>query len=142
MGRCFMQEHEDWLRIAREDLSVARALVKGEFFSAVTYHCQQSAEKALKGYLSFKKHEILKSHDLSKLIDLCKKNDRGFDKLYDAADCLNPYATRFRYPTEFGIPDLADSEQAIKNAESILRFVLKKITETTTGQQNMFNRSE
>ncbi|QQR49306.1 HEPN domain-containing protein [bacterium] len=132
-----MHEHEEWCRIAREDLSAAQVLIKVELFSAVTYHCQQSAEKALKGYLSFKKYEILKSHDLSKLVELCKKIDLEFDKLYDSADYLNPYATRFRYPTEFDIPDLSDSKQAIKNAESIMRFVLKKIAEPATGQQSI-----
>ena len=54
------------------------------------------------------------------------------------ADYLNPYATRFRYPTEFEIPDLADSEQAIKHAENILRFVLKKVVEPETGQSKIF----
>jgi HEPN domain-containing protein len=39
-----MLEHEKWGQIAKDDLSVAKALLKLEFFSAVTYHCQQSAK--------------------------------------------------------------------------------------------------
>lgn len=135
-----MFEHEKWLQIAKEDLMAAKTLLKSELFSAVTYHCQQSAEKALKGYLAFKKHEILKSHDLNKLVGLCKKFDITFDQIYDSADLLNPYATRFRYPTEFDIPDLADSEFAIKQTQTILKFVLKKITEPETGQKDIFNK--
>ena len=133
-----MREHERWLKIAKEDLEVAKALLKLEFFTTVTYNCQQSAEKALKSYLVFKNHEILKSHDLNKLIELCKKFDMGFDKIYDSADHLSPFATKFRYPTEFDIPDLHEAELAIKHAESIMRFVLKKISKPETGQVRMF----
>lgn len=139
MERFFMHEHEHWLRIAKEDLLAAKALMKVELFSAVTYHCQQSAEKALKSYLAFKKQSIVKSHDLTKLVGLCKTFNGEFDKLYDAADSLNPYATRFRYPTEFEIPSFDDAEQAIKCAQSIMRFVLKALTESDTGQSNIFD---
>ena len=52
-GRLFMHGHEEWLRIAKEDLLAAKALVKIELFSAVVYHCQQSSEKLLKAYLVF-----------------------------------------------------------------------------------------
>jgi HEPN domain-containing protein len=134
-----MLEHEKWSQIAKDDLMVAKALLKLEFFSAVTYHCQQSAEKALKAYLAFKKHTILKSHDLNKLVGLCKKIDVTFDQLYDSADHLNPYATKFRYPTEFEIPDLEDSELAIKHAQTIIRFVLKKLAEPETGQKSILD---
>ncbi len=133
-----MQEHEEWLRIAHEDLIVAKDLLKLERFSPVTYHCQQSAEKFLKGYLVLKKHPIIKTHDLTKLIELCSKFDTGFEKMYDKADALNPFSTRFRYPTEFDIPDKVDAELAIKQAKSIMRFVLKKISIPDRDQSNIF----
>lgn len=127
-----MQKHEDWLRIAKEDLLAAKALVKIELFSAVTYHCQQSAEKSLKGYLVLKEQAAIKTHDLTKLLELCLKFDVNFKKLYEATKQLNPFSTKFRYPTEFEIPDLADAELAINHAQSIMRFVLKKISEPAT----------
>jgi HEPN domain-containing protein len=133
-----MLEHEKWLRIAQEDLLAAKELIKVELFSTVTYHCQQSAEKALKGYLAFKNHEVLKSHDLNKLVGSCKKFDVLFDQLYDAANNLNPYLTRFRYPTEFDIPDFAESKQAIAYAQTVMKFVFKKISEKPTGQTDIF----
>ena len=121
-----MQEHESWFRIANEDLMAARALLKVKF-STVTYHCQQAAEKVLKGYLVFKNQEILKSHDLTKLTDLCIDFDVEFEKIYNSVEFLNPFATKFRYPTEFEIPDLSDAEMAIKHAEIIINFVSKRI---------------
>jgi HEPN domain-containing protein len=134
-----MQEHDEWLRIAKEDLLMAKLALPNELFSSLAYHCQQCAEKALKGYLAFKGHEVIKTHDLVKLIVLCSKFDKAFEKNYDLAEQLNPFSTRFRYPTEFDIPDLADSKLAVKHAQSILNFVLKKISEPLTGQKNIFN---
>lgn len=76
-----MQEHERWLNIAREDLLAAKTLLKVELFSTVTYLCQQCGEKSLKGYLAFKKHEIVKTHDLTKLVGICRRFDVVFEAL-------------------------------------------------------------
>ncbi|MBX9830354.1 HEPN domain-containing protein [Candidatus Babeliales bacterium] len=123
-----MQSHELWLKIATEDLKAAYGLLDLELYSAVTYHCQQSAEKALKAYLAFKKNPIIKSHDLPQLIEYCMKFDKTFETILDAADILNPLSTRFRYPSEFEVPDFEDAYEVIKLAESVLTFASKKIT--------------
>jgi len=122
-----MREHEQWLRIVKEDLAVAKVLLKEEFFSSVAYHSQQAAEKALKAFLVFKDRPVLKSHDLLKLLKLCSLIDGDFQKLFDAADYINPFSTKFRYPDEFSIPDLQVAQLAIKHAQSIVTFVNKKI---------------
>lgn len=133
-----MQEHERWLKIAKEDLKVTKILLENEVFSTATYHCQQAAEKALKAYLVFKKQKVLKTHDLMKLVISCCRLNGGFKVLHDAAEHLNPFATKFRYPTEFDIPDYVDTKSAIKQAQKIVDFVLKKIAEPETGQQELF----
>jgi len=133
-----MHGHEEWLRIAKEDLAVAKALLKLDFFGTVTYHCQQSAEKALKGYLAFKNHAILKTHDLIKLNKLCFEFDRSFEKISVNAEQLNPFATKFRYPSEFDIPDVTDAQLTIKHAEDIMHFVLQKVSKSDTGQTDIF----
>jgi len=134
-----MQGHEAWLTIAKEDLMVAKVLLKEEFFSPATYHCQQSAEKALKAYLVHKKFRIVKTHDLIHLLELCMKFDRDFEKIYEEVRGLNPFATKFRYPSEFDIPDLTETELTIKQAQKILRLVVKKIEEPETGQISLFD---
>ena len=134
MGRFSMQEHERWLRIAKEDLLAAKALIKAELFSSVVYHSQQSAEKSLKAFLAFKDHPITKTHDLIRLIELCMTFDQEFRSIFDAADYINPFATRFRYPTEFDIPDQKSAKLAIKHSEDVMKFVLKKISKSLIGQ--------
>ncbi|MFH0898898.1 MAG: HEPN domain-containing protein [bacterium] len=137
-----MQEHEEWLRIAKEDLLAAKMLIKGELFSAVVYHCQQSAEKSLKAYLILKKHPIIKTHDLINLLELCMSFDNEFCKKFDAANYINPFSSKFRYPTEFDIPDQVDAKLALKHAASIMKFVLEKISKQKIGQADVFDDKE
>ena len=122
-----MLGHKEWLRIAKEDLLAAKTLIKIELFSSVVYHCQQSFEKALKAYLVFKKQPIPKTHDLIKLLELCMAFDKNFQKKINAANYINPFSSKFRYPSEFDMPDLAEVQLTIKYTENIMRFVLKKV---------------
>ena len=134
-----MQEYELWLKMGKEGLMAAKELLRLEILSTSIYHCHQTAEKTLKGYLAFKKHEIIKTCNLVKLVELCCEFDNNFEELYDLAEQLNPFATKFRYPTEFDIPDFADTEAAIKQTQKIMNFVIKKIAEPETGQIKIFN---
>jgi len=133
-----MLDHNSWLAIAREDLMAAKGLLKLELFSTVVYHCQQAAEKFLKAYLVFKNEEPIKTHDLVKLIELCMRFDKNFEKVLEAAKRLNPFSTKFRYPSEYDIPDLADAKLAIKQTQKIATFVIKTIATMTTGQSDLF----
>lgn len=121
-----MQDHEKWLRIAKEDLLAAKALIKIELYLAAVYHCQQAAEKSLKAYLVLKKHPVIKTHDPIKLLESCMIFDHDFHKKLDAANYINPFSSKFRYPTEFDIPNAEEVELAINYAEKIIQFVLKK----------------
>lgn len=135
-----MQEHDKWLKISKEDLAMAKLALPNELFSSVAYHCQQSAEKSLKAYLVFKKQKTIKTHDLYRITEMCIKLDKNFDKLYQKIRYLNPFSTKFRYPTEFDIPDFDEAKLAIKYAKSIFKFVLKKIAEPETGQLDIFEK--
>ena len=76
-----------WLTKARNDLDTARqisGLPEGHLDTAI-YHCQQTAEKALKGYLAFRDHRLERTHDVERLVALSSGYERGFDALEDAA---------------------------------------------------------
>jgi HEPN domain-containing protein len=133
-----MLSHEEWLKVAKEDLRAAKVLLKEELYSAVTYHCQQAAEKTLKAYLVFKKQPVLKTHDLTKLVELCMGEDREFEKVYIYARYLNPFSTKFRYPSEYDIPDAGHAENTIKQTRKLMDFVADKISNTGTGQADIF----
>lgn len=137
MENYFMLEHEQWLALAELDYKSAKSLFRDELYSTATYHCQQAAEKALKGYLVFKKQPILKTHDLIKLGTLCMQFDKDFQKLDAALEVLNPFATKFRYPSEFDIPDKEKTEFLLKASKEVLTIVLKKIATPITGQMEI-----
>lgn len=125
----------DGLRSPPEDLAVAKVLVKEEFFSSVAYHSQQAAEKSLKAFLVFKDRPVIKTHDLLKLLKLCSLIDCDFETLFTAAEYVNPFSTKFRYPDEFSIPGLEEAKLATRYAQSIMTFVVKKIAAHGTENQ-------
>lgn len=124
-----MKQHEKWLLKAENDLKAAKILINNDnsVLDAAVYHCHQTAEKALKAYLVYKKREIIKTHDLRVLLMECSKEDKDFETLFDISIELTPYSTEFRYPGINLFPDIEDVEVSVKYAEQILVFVHTKI---------------
>jgi len=73
-----MPDHNAWLIKANHNLKAARKLTKScdeakeLLLDIAIYHAQQCAEKALKGFLVFKKQCIEKTHDLEFLVKECE----------------------------------------------------------------------
>lgn len=122
-----MLKHEEWLAIANDGLLSAKILFQNERLNTSSYHTHQCAEKALKGYLSYKNQNIRKTHELIELLKDCFALDPEFWTLYSSVKILNPFATKFRYPGDALYPDRSDVEELIKCAESIFNFVQIKI---------------
>jgi HEPN domain-containing protein len=56
---------KSWLARAADDLEAAERLLKAPaLFGAAVFHCQQAAEKALKGFLAWHDTPFRKTHDL------------------------------------------------------------------------------
>ena len=117
-----------WLIKAESDLRSACALASlaEPATDTAVYHCQQAAEKALKGYLAFRDQPLERTHDLERLLELAAQLDDTFAPLEVQADILNPYATAFRYPHTLGVlfPSVAEAATAIEHAQTIFDFVL------------------
>jgi len=117
-----------WLLKASDDLDVARLLLQRDrpYPDAAVYHCQQSAEKALKGFLIFWDRHVLKTHNLVVLVQMAAEVEPCFLTWEEAASRLTPYATQYRYP--IALLDELDPEQldeALDDAASIYNQVLK-----------------
>lgn len=114
-----------WLSKARHDLASARKLAEGDepIFDTAIYHCQQAAEKALKGYLVHCDQPFNKTHDLNVLVKAAMPFQARFSDLLDAAVELTPYATEYRYPGAED-PEPEEFEQAFRRAQLFLEFVL------------------
>ena len=121
-------EAKAWMVKAWRDLETARRAATGEppFYDIAVYHCQQSAEKAVKAFLVHHGKAYEKTHDIEVLVDLACEIEADFSKLTDAADALTPYATRFRYPNStFAVePKPSEYNEAMQYAQTIYDFVL------------------
>jgi len=120
-----------WLRAARNDLAMARALRNDLFYDGCAFHAQQSAEKALKGLL-YELHQRPWGHSCFLLLEQISgilPADSVPPSLIDISHRLDNHYLPSRYPDALpeGIPaeqyddELAD--EAIEDAIQILQFV-------------------
>ena len=117
-----------WLTKALNDLDTARqiaALPSGHLDAAI-YHCQQAAEKVVKGFLAFQDHRLERTHDIERLVEIAEAYEGRFAHWSDAAILLTPYATMYRYPGESAAlePTRPELEEALRLAGNFLDFVL------------------
>jgi HEPN domain-containing protein len=115
----------EWIRLAELDLGIARHLF--ETFrpmplEPICNHCQQSAEKILKGFLVFNEVEPPKTHKLRKLCDMCIEIKTDFYDFERELAILTRYSVFPRYPNELELEE-SDAETAIKYADKIKEFV-------------------
>ena len=117
----------EWFDIAETDLSSAEFLqnMRPVPIEIICYHCQQCAEKYLKGYLSFNGGKISKSHDLPLLNKLCLQYDKDFKEINEDCLYLTDCSVVVRYPFNL---DLEESDMiiAIKHAQKVKSLVLNK----------------
>ena len=124
-----------WLLSAETDLNVAQHLFETYYpkpIEIICYHCQQSAEKAIKALiLSMETGEgIPKKHDLSFLLQQIKNRIAIPDAIYDCADTLTPYGVSVRYPNELNLSE-QNAKNAVLRAEQILQWVKSNISYET-----------
>lgn len=117
-----------WLLKAHSDLHTARQIggLPDGHLDAGIYHCQQAAEKALKGFLVQNEVPFDKVHDLGEILQQAKQMDPAFQQYETAAETLTPYSVTYRYPDELGLlePSRAEFDAALQHAQAIYDFVL------------------
>ena len=118
----------DWLTKATHDLQNAQivsAAADAPLDTAI-YHCQQAAEKSLKGWLAWRGITLVKTHDLIQLVADAADVNPDFVKFEKPAEILTPYVSAFRYPglTDEPMPSRAEFDAALEHAQAIYDFVL------------------
>lgn len=128
MDEAKRHEVQQWLIRSQRDLAAARILMKNEepYLDLAAYHCQQSAEKAIKAYLAYQDIIFQKTHNLVALLALIMPIEPGFNDWREMAETLTPWATEFRYPGDVVEPERVEVEQAYVMTEAFLRLVSQK----------------
>lgn len=118
-----------WLTKANHDLLAAHILTQNWplVLDVAVYHCQQAAEKAIKGYLTFLEQEFVKTHDIELLIHQATQHTDLFQNWLDIGRQLTPYATIFRYPGLATDPTTQQVQQALKAADAFYNFILSQL---------------
>ena len=122
---------QNWLVKAQHDLLAAKKLsIEPEIYADIAiYHCQQSAEKAVKGFLILQNQEFPRTHDIRLLIQLAIRIDPNFENYQEISEILTPYATEFRYPSDVMEPNPEELEDALIKSEELFDFVVSLLPE-------------
>ena len=91
-----------WFEKAKEDHDIAVFIQRMHPvpIGPICYHCEQAAEKILKGFLALCEIEPPKTHDLVLLCKMCEKVDHHFEQLAEPCFRLTPYGVNVRYPAD------------------------------------------
>ncbi|MCY7292819.1 MAG: HEPN domain-containing protein [Ferruginibacter sp.] len=128
-----MKETKDllkrWMQFAREDLTVAKQILKSEFpvYRAVCFQCQQSAEKYLKAYQILYEIRIIKTHNLVAIIDTLIDFDKNIEQFKVKSKDISNYAVAYRYPDDFEDITKQQVEDSIFLATEIEKYITEKI---------------
>jgi len=115
----------EWFRFGDNDLIAANHLALTLYpqpLEIICYHCQQTVEKYLKGYLIFHGvEEPPKTHNLMALCGMCSESNSLFDSIVAKCNALNAYGVQPRYPDEIYI-DEGIMTKALEYANQIKDF--------------------
>jgi len=123
-----MADVRAWLIRANDDLKTAEDLVAltEPHFRSVLFHCQQSVEKSLKGFLTWKDRPFPKTHDLRRLSDWCVEFDSTLDTALAEVARLTDYAWKFRYPGAPYEPTIEEAREALGTARAVFEAIVNR----------------
>jgi HEPN domain-containing protein len=124
-----VEDAKAWFAKASQDLRRVEILLAASppDFEDALFHCQQAAEKAFKGFLTW--HDIVfrRIHELDLIGGQCADLDPTLAGLVDRADALTQFAWRFRYPGAAYQPSPEQARQAHALAREVYDAILRRL---------------
>ncbi len=122
-------ETRAWFGKAFNDLRAAEALTAASppLLDEAVFHCQQAAEKALKGFLTWKGQTFRKTHNLEEIGEQCLALDASLRTVIDRAVPLSEYAWKFRYPGEPSQPEPDEVAEALAAAREVFEAARSRL---------------
>jgi HEPN domain-containing protein len=110
-----------WIEKAQGDfLCIENNLAAKQIpWDVVAFHAQQAGEKMLKAFLVSTGQTVIKTHDLTFLLNLCRSVAGGFPDLGEECRWLTRYAVQFRYPGEEMAVEETEARESIDAARKI-----------------------
>ena len=117
--------YKEWFEMSKKDLKSAHILFEHDAdHGIVCFHCQQAAEKYLKGFLIFKSGLLEQGHNLIKLCRKASSYEKSFNELIKDCSFVNAFYVETRYPAE---DPLNIAKEDVQECFSILRKLTDKI---------------
>jgi HEPN domain-containing protein len=112
----------EWFDKAERDLLTASTMlsISPPPTDIVCFHCQQVAEKYLKGFLAWHGTPLVKTHDLADSLTQCCVVEPRLVSLQPLDVLLTDYAVDVRYP---GLPHSDPSDQETRRARDAAREI-------------------
>jgi len=122
---------EDWRILAERDITVADYLAATMIpvpSEIIAFHCQQAAEKYLKGALTVLGENPPFIHDLDRLCKLAEKYRSSFSNISSSCTIINYFSTQPRYDRGVDLSE-ADMRLVLAHTKTIKDFLKKEIPE-------------
>lgn len=122
-------ETREWLTKAAHDLRAAEFELTAEppLTWDIVFHCQQLAEKSLKGFLAWYDVPFHKTHNLVEIGEPCVAIGATLEDLVRRAARLTDYAWKFRYPGEPEEPSVSEAQPSLGLAREVYQAILSRL---------------
>jgi HEPN domain-containing protein len=124
-----ISETRGWMVKASHDLRAAETLAATSppLYDEAVFHCQQAAEKAIKGFLAWHGRTFRKTHNLEETGEQCLAIDASLREAIDRAVPLSEYAWKFRYPGAPRDPDSEETAEALAAAREVVAAIASRL---------------
>jgi len=122
---------EDWRILAERDITVADHLANTMVpvpTEIIAFHCQQAAEKYLKGALVILGEEPPYIHDLDRLCKIAEKHRSSFVSISSLCTIINYFSSQPRYDRGVDLSE-DDMRLVLAHTKTIKEFLQKEIPE-------------
>ena len=122
---------KDWQILAERDLAVADYLANHMVpvpTEIIAFHCQQAAEKYLKGALVILGEEPPYIHDLDDLCSIAEKHRPSFKNIASLCTVITQFSSQPRYDRGVDLSE-DDMRLVLTHTKSIKDFLQKEIPE-------------
>ncbi|GHV78071.1 hypothetical protein AGMMS49942_28920 [Spirochaetia bacterium] len=117
-----------WMILGDRDYDAAAFLAANMYpkpLEIICFHCQQAAEKYLKGFLALQDEDPPYIHDLKKLCKHGEKYNALFSTIEDVCASITQFSVQPRYDSGMSITE-ADTSLVLKNTQAIKVFLQKE----------------
>ena len=122
-------KYNEWFAMGDKDLRSAKILFDHDADNEIVcFHCQQTLEKYLKGYLIAVTGELQERHNLLKLCKKAMQQDNKFNEFLKDMALVNAFYIETRYPAlDPLVVSKEDTEECFRIVEKVLTRIKKLI---------------